>query len=62
MSTGIGDKVAALTSAVGISPCEICKKRQEAMNKVDFSKPIAEVYKDLRLAVTDPDLFLASLT
>jgi hypothetical protein len=31
---GLGDVVAAATSAVGIKPCGGCKKRQEAMNKM----------------------------
>ena len=36
---GIGDVVAAVTSAVGIQPCGGCKKRQEALNKlVPFNK------------------------
>ena len=36
---GLGDVVAAVTSAVGIRPCSGCKKRQEALNKlVPFNK------------------------
>ena len=31
---GLGDVVAAVTSAVGIRPCGGCKKRQEALNKL----------------------------
>lgn len=31
---GLGDVVAAATSAVGIKPCGGCKKRQEALNKL----------------------------
>ena len=32
--TGLGDVVAAATSAVGIRPCGGCKKRQQAMNQM----------------------------
>ena len=31
---GIGDVVAKMTKAVGITPCGACKKRQEALNKM----------------------------
>lgn len=31
---GLGDVVAAATSAVGIKPCGGCKKRQEALNRL----------------------------
>lgn len=31
---GLGDVVATVTSAVGIEPCEGCKKRQEKLNKL----------------------------
>lgn len=31
---GLGDVVAKATKAVGIQPCEGCKKRQEALNKL----------------------------
>lgn len=31
---GLGDVVAAATSAVGIKPCGGCKKRQETLNKL----------------------------
>lgn len=31
---GAGDKIARLTAAMGIKPCEGCKKRREAMNLV----------------------------
>jgi len=30
---GLGDVVATVTDALGIEPCEGCKKRQEAWNK-----------------------------
>lgn len=30
---GLGDLVAAATKAVGIKPCEPCRKRQEALNR-----------------------------
>ena len=30
---GLGDVIAAGTKAVGIEPCEPCKKRQGAMNR-----------------------------
>jgi hypothetical protein len=33
VSTGIGDTVAAVTTAAGIKPCGGCKKRQAALNK-----------------------------
>jgi hypothetical protein len=31
---GLGDVVAAATSAVGIRPCAGCKKRQESLNRL----------------------------
>jgi hypothetical protein len=31
---GLGDVIAAATSAVGIKPCGGCKERQEALNKL----------------------------
>jgi hypothetical protein len=31
---GLGDVVATITSAVGIEPCEGCKKRQEKLNRL----------------------------
>jgi hypothetical protein len=31
---GLGDVIAAATSAVGIKPCGGCKQRQEALNKL----------------------------
>lgn len=31
---GIGDVVAKMTSAIGIKPCEACKKRQEFLNNL----------------------------
>jgi hypothetical protein len=31
---GLGDVVAAVTSAVGITPCGKCKQRQEALNRI----------------------------
>jgi hypothetical protein len=31
--TGLGDVIAAATSAIGIKPCDECKKRQEKLNK-----------------------------
>jgi hypothetical protein len=31
---GLGDVIAAATSAIGISPCAGCKERQEALNKL----------------------------
>lgn len=38
-ATGLGDVVANVTSAVGIKPCDGCKKRQESLNKlVPFKK------------------------
>ena len=33
VSPGIGDTVAAVTTAAGIKPCGACKKRQAALNK-----------------------------
>lgn len=36
---GAGDVVAAATKAVGIKPCEPCRKRQEALNRlIPFGK------------------------
>jgi len=31
---GLGDVIAAATTAVGIKPCGGCKQRQEALNKL----------------------------
>lgn len=31
--TGLGDAIAAATSAVGITPCQPCKERAEALNR-----------------------------
>lgn len=31
---GVGDIIATVTDAVGIEPCEGCKKRQEKLNKM----------------------------
>lgn len=31
---GLGDVIATITDAVGIEPCEGCKKRQDALNKL----------------------------
>lgn len=31
---GLGDVVATVTSAIGIEPCNGCKKRQEKLNKL----------------------------
>jgi pantoate kinase len=31
---GLGDVVAAMTSAVGIRPCKGCKRRQAWLNKI----------------------------
>jgi hypothetical protein len=33
VTPGIGDTVAAVTTAAGIKPCGACKKRQAALNK-----------------------------
>jgi hypothetical protein len=33
VSPGIGDTVAAVTTAAGIKPCGACKKRQAALNR-----------------------------
>jgi hypothetical protein len=39
---GLGDVIAAATSAVGVKPCGGCKKRQESLNKMfPFGKPDA---------------------
>lgn len=51
---GAGDVVAAITSAVGIEPCDDCEKRKAAMNKVDLGAPIFEVVKGLARAVFKP--------
>lgn len=32
-SLGLGDTIAKATSAVGIKPCEGCKRRKEALNR-----------------------------
>lgn len=31
---GLGDVIAAATKAVGIKPCEPCRKRQQALNRL----------------------------
>jgi hypothetical protein len=31
---GLGDLVAALTSKLGIQPCDKCKKRRQALNRL----------------------------
>ena len=31
---GLGDVIAAMTSAVGIKPCKGCKRRQTWLNKI----------------------------
>lgn len=31
---GLGDVIAAVTTAIGIKPCEGCEKRQEKLNKL----------------------------
>ncbi len=36
-SMGLGDAVAAITQKVGIQPCGGCKKRQEALNRVQLN-------------------------
>lgn len=33
-SAGLGDTIAKVTSALGITPCEGCKKRQNEYNKI----------------------------
>jgi len=33
-STGIGDTIAKITSAIGVKPCGGCQKRKEALNKL----------------------------
>ena len=33
-SKGLGDTIANITKAVGIKPCNGCKKRQEKLNKM----------------------------
>ena len=33
-SKGLGDTVAKMTKAVGIKPCEPCKRRQEKLNRL----------------------------
>lgn len=32
--TGLGDVIASATKAVGIKPCEPCRRRQEALNRM----------------------------
>jgi hypothetical protein len=34
---GLGDRVADLTKAVGIKPCEACKKRQAKLNQIGYN-------------------------
>jgi len=33
-SRGVGDTIAKVTTAIGLSPCGGCKNRQEALNKL----------------------------
>lgn len=35
---GLGDVVAAATSALGIRPCEPCKQRQQKLNRIRFGR------------------------
>lgn len=50
---GLGDVVAAVTSAVGIEPCEGCKDRQFTLNRLfNFKKVKSE------MTPNDKDLFL----
>lgn len=46
---GLGDLVAAITSAVGIKPCGGCKGRQETLNRaVPFGDPVREFEGDFK--------------
>ena len=38
-SRGLGDTIAKITKAVGIKPCNGCRKRQEALNKAVPYRP-----------------------
>ena len=31
---GLGDLIARATAAVGVQPCDACRKRQEALNRL----------------------------
>lgn len=33
-SKGLGDTIAKATKAIGLKPCNACKKRQEKLNKI----------------------------
>jgi len=51
---GLGDWIANLTKAVGIPPCDQCKKRQAALNSLDTSKPVNELVRDVFRAILTP--------
>ncbi len=51
---GLGDWIANLTKAVGIPPCDECKKRQAALNALDTTKPAAELARDVFNAILHP--------
>ena len=47
---GIGDVIARMTKAVGIAPCDSCKKRQESLNKMfPFATPEDPIEAGLKL-------------
>lgn len=50
---GLGDWVANLTKSVGIPPCEECKRRQNALNSIDTSQPIAFVVRAVFKALVE---------
>jgi len=47
---GLGDMVAAATSAVGFQPCVPCKRRQEWLN--DFGARIGRIFHESRESTT----------
>ncbi len=52
----LGDRVATLTKALGIPPCDDCKKRQAALNQVDTTQSLYHVIQAAALAILKPQL------
>lgn len=46
-SQGLGDVIAKVTSAIGITQCEPCKQRQKNLNRIfPFTKEANEIFED----------------
>lgn len=50
---GLGDKIAKLTSFLGIKPCDSCKKRQDWLNKTFPSLTAIEMSDDEVMAFAE---------